>query len=78
MSSEKLTGWVAWHPHKVLDANLVEIFKTEQMAMDCLCLREGHYDDGDFGAGDIYPEDAIAQGWRIRPVEIVFTDEEEK
>lgn len=42
---------------------------------ELMCRYNGYYEDSDFGGGDICPDDAKRDGWRIRPVKLVFLDE---
>lgn len=71
-----ITGWVAWHPERK-EKDMVEVFLTEDMAENTLCLREGFYESGKFYAGVLCPEEAYQAGWKVRPVEMRFTDEGE-
>ena len=70
---EKIRGWVAYHPER--GTILHELPQSKSIALDRLCMYEGYHDDGDF-IPNTCPDDAIADGWRIRPVELRFTDEE--
>ena len=64
MSDEKLTGWIAWHPEQVYHTSC----PTEVAAWHTL-ERQGRGENR---------EQLTNEGWRIRPVEIRFTDEGEK
>jgi hypothetical protein len=62
-SEEKPDGWVAWHPKhgfKSTTSYGVEI----------------HEDKGDAEYTFNLSKHEIADGWRIRPVKLVFLDEE--
>lgn len=75
MSEEKKPdGWIGWHPTKGFAD--VEIHRTIPAAIERLCMEHGFYEDGDYQAGRIDPDEAHAAGWRIRPVKLVFLDEE--
>jgi len=78
---QKPDRWVAWHPEK---GKMREAFSrsgcVEQMLVD-LCLLEpwpSNYARADqfFLATEIAEAKALKDGWRVRPVKLVFLDEE--
>ena len=77
MSSEKITGWVAWHPDIGINFMTINDVSNET-AM--LIHVDSELGGEDYGYENPEESWGIAQneGWRIRPVEIVFTDEGEK
>ena len=70
-NNKPITGWVAWHPERK-EKDMVEVFLTEDMAEDTLCLTEGFYRDGDSWYGVLRPEEAYQAGWKIRSIELRF------
>lgn len=67
MSSDKITGWIAYHFERGL-------YKNE--ANEVLFVRDlSIFKEQEFSP---FSQAMSKYGWRIRPVEIVFTDEGEK
>lgn len=75
------TGWIAWHPR------MGAAFATASQASGCcmdrllklhydLDSRDYEFDDDYYLARDHFMIDAEESGWRIRPVKLVFLDEE--
>lgn len=74
---KEITGWVAWHPEKGADPLSFADNEEEPWS---IVVNEGPYginyeclEDYEFA---VY--EAKKNGWRIRPVKLVFTDEGEK
>lgn len=82
---EKIKGWVAWHP--VEGGALITASISRQWCEDRLLKNYFKFDyridvfakaEAYYAARDIELIRASNDGWQIRPVELRFTDEEEK
>lgn len=82
---ETIKGFVAWHP--VEGGALITASISRQWCEDRLLKNYFNFDSGSdvfakaeayYAARDIELIRASNDGWRIRPVEVRFTDEEPK
>lgn len=66
MSSKKNQGWVAWHPTEGFRHNTLASTEDDSRFLLCGLLRPGR----------VMWLTADSDGWRIRPVKLVFLDGE--
>lgn len=79
MSEKKPDGWVAWHPEMSKPITMSKSGSIEQLLRQNYGLRYGEtycHAEAYFAMRDSLLGEAEKDGWRIRPVKIVFLDEE--
>lgn len=78
--SEKVDGWVAWHPEQGFNEKRVnystgQIFDERNLLEVFVSQMEAERTEKERASG--LPE-SVNEGWRIRPVKLVFLDEDKE